>query len=147
MKKIGFLIAIISLCAPLSVFAANGDTDPQFCHVPPDHGVYSSDGLYTLLGCITKADWDKAMQNQNTFGVHNLPVFYPGQTITDAHGISFTCPAGFFWGCVDMTGTQWYKDDMNGIAKSLIAQGYERSLQPGLVGAGPIVPVAGLVGS
>lgn len=138
MKKIGVLIAIISLCAPLSVFAANGDTDPQFCHVPPDHGIYNYGApadAADLIGCITAADWDKAMQNQNTIGANNLPEFQPGQTITDAHGISFTCPADFFWGCVNVTGTQWYNDDMNGIAKSLIAQGYTaKTVAPSLAG-------------
>jgi hypothetical protein len=29
-----------------------------------------------------------------------------------------------------MTGTQWYKDDMNGIAKSLIAQGFTDKTAP-----------------
>jgi hypothetical protein len=85
-----------ALAAPLLALAANGDTDPQFCHVPPDHGVYSDDRLNTLLGCIAAADWDKAMQNQNTVGAENLPVFYAGQTTTDEHGISFTCPDEFF---------------------------------------------------
>lgn len=130
MRKIALLLAIISLCAPLSAFAANGDTDPQFCNVPPDHGVYSSDGLNTLLGCITVADWNRAMANQNTAGATNLPVFYPGQTITDIHGISFTCPTDFFSGCVNMTGTAWYQDDMNSIAKQLIAQGFTAATAP-----------------
>lgn len=38
-----------------------------------------------------------------------VPHVLPGQTIMDAAGIPFTCPAFFSTYCVDITGTEYYK--------------------------------------
>jgi hypothetical protein len=132
MKRLNLVgaVLVLSLLVPSLAFASttdktpSGDTIPSECHIPPDHAVYSTDGLDTLLGCITKADWDLAMANQNTVGAVNLPTFAPGTSITDQHGVTFECSAWVmgFTNCVNMTGTKWYTDDMNMIAQALIAQ-------------------------
>jgi hypothetical protein len=130
MKKTLAAFAVLVLVLPGVSLASttdktpSGDTIPSECSIPPDHGVYTDDGLNTLLGCITKADWDAAMANQNAIGHVNLPEFAPGTSITDQHGVTFECSAMVVTNtvCVNVTGTQWYINDMNGIAQTLIAQ-------------------------
>jgi hypothetical protein len=128
MKKLALALLLLAKLAPAAAFAGTdkndrGDTIPSECQIPPDHGMYGHDGLDTPLGCITKADWDKPMPNQNTVGAVDLTKFAPGTSITDEHGIVYECSAMVVTdtNCVNMTGTQWYIDDMNGIAQALIA--------------------------
>lgn len=98
----------------------NGYLPASQCHVPPDHGVYSEDDT-TLLGCITMQAWNDAMTEQAARNSENLPHLAPGGRVTDEHGIVYDCPSFISQGCVNITGTKWYVDDLNGIAQTLIA--------------------------
>jgi hypothetical protein len=134
MKRTLSIVLGIALLVPSLAFASttdknnSGDTIPSECHIPPDHGVYSNDGLNTLLGCITAADWNAAIAAQNGVGNVNLPEFAPGTSITDQHGMTFECSAMVVsnTNCVNVTGTEWYINDMNTISQALIAESGSR---------------------
>ena len=52
-----------------------------------------------------------------------LPYVAPGKSVTDAGGISDTCPAWYQMGCINIFVTEKYRQDMLSIAKQLIASG------------------------
>jgi hypothetical protein len=62
----------------------------------------------------------------NGYGVMNsqVPHVQPGQTVRDAAGIEGMCPAWFTNYCVDIFGTEKYKNDARSLAKQLQSSGF-----------------------
>jgi hypothetical protein len=130
MKKFAFVL-VLTLAFPLSALAAPTGWKPaDQCTVPPDHGIYSADGLNTLVGCITDEAWQAAAAAQAAQNGQNLPAFAAGATVTDEMGIQYTCPWYVFNGCVDLTHTEAYRSAMQGLARQLIAEGFTAHSAP-----------------
>lgn len=120
MKKIiGFVLGSSILLVAGTALASPNNTIAG-CNIPPDHGIASEDGT-TWVGCIKAEVWNDAMAQAQAVSMQGVPTVAAGATIVDQHGVTDTCPLYYFHGCVNLTGTKWYIDDMNGIAKQLIA--------------------------
>lgn len=59
---------------------------------------------------------------------YETPHMLAGATVTDEHGVSYTCPSWFrntgnpsTDGCMDLTHTDYYRHQMNVLAQQLIA--------------------------
>jgi len=54
---------------------------------------------------------------------YNTPIVSAGTVVTDAYGVSDTCPKWYAGGCSDLTRTDWYSNQMKDLARKLIASG------------------------
>lgn len=110
MKKIFTLLVLAGLFMSNSVFAV--------------HNVYSEDGT-KVTATISDELWNEAMLRAKVFSDKKLPLFRPGQTVTDEHGIVLTCEWFMFMGCQDPTRSEAYRTAMRNLAKELIAKGWD----------------------
>lgn len=62
----------------------------------------------------------------NGFGVTNsqVPHVAPGASVSDAAGITDTCPIWYKMGCLDIFGTEVYKNQARFLAKQLQERGF-----------------------
>ncbi len=88
--------------------------------VNPDHAIWN-DLNNAIVDCIPASQWQKGMAEAATRNDKKLPYVAPGKSVTDEGGISDTCPNWYQMGCVDITKTEKYRQDMISIAKQLIA--------------------------
>jgi|HubBroStandDraft_6_1064221.scaffolds.fasta_scaffold1330654_2 hypothetical protein len=134
MKTFAFAL-VLTLAFPLTALAAPTGWKPaDQCTVPPDHGIYSDDGLNTLIGCITDEAWQAAAAAQAAQNSENLPVVAAGSTVTDEMGVQYTCPWYVFEGCYDLTHTAAYRSAMQSTARQLIAEGFTAQSAPVFAG-------------
>ncbi len=105
MKKILLSLAIVSMFAVISPALASAST--QACGNPSDS---TADTTYITCG--------------NGMPIPNQgPVIRMGQSVTDEGGITYA-PCDLFGGCVDLTHTDVYRNQMRTIVAQLTANGF-----------------------
>lgn len=128
MKKTLFALVLGLVVFPVSAFAAV----PAGCQIPPDHAIYNENND-AVVGCIKAAVWDAAKLEAQVSKT-DLPKTARGVTVTDEHGISDTCSIWYYWGCVNIFGTEAYRSAMKETAKQLISKGYTATQFPSMKG-------------
>jgi hypothetical protein len=109
MKKIIVLLAVVGLFISGSAFAVHNVTD--------EYG--------RVINTIPDDVWADAMARAKVFQTSKLPLFYAGQSVTDEYGVVLSCEWFMFMGCQNPVNSPAYKTAMQGLARELIAKGWD----------------------
>lgn len=110
MKKIIALLVLVGLFASNSAYAV--------------HNVYNYDGT-KVVSTISDELWAEAMVKSKVYGTSKLPLFRAGETVVDEYGVILKCEWFMFMGCQNPTKTEAYREAMRGLARDLIARGWD----------------------
>ena len=110
-KILALALVIGSLSSFASVVSAGVDT--------PAHCGMQSDGV-TIVEC-SSSNPENIVSPWGTNS--SVPHLLPGTSSTDEYGVPVLCPIFTFTYCLDLTHTNYYRNQMIALAKMLIANG------------------------
>lgn len=118
MKK---LIAITIILSSIGIVGFSNASASVVC-LAPDHAVWN-DLNNTVVGCILATQWEKEMAAAASRNDKKLPYVAPGAIVTDEGGWQDSCPSWYVMGCVNLSKTDKYRQDMLSLARQLVASG------------------------
>lgn len=133
--KNSFVSLILLAAFALPAVSSAATVLPAGCSIPPDHAVWNANND-AVVSCIKGDVWDKAQAEAASRNNQNLPIIMPGVNLVDEKGVVYekACPEIAFWGCVDLTRTEAYRQNMRGIARVLISWGLNEQTAPRFAG-------------
>lgn len=125
MKKLGIILATVSLLGMASVVSAVSFTPPTNTGKCGANIYDQSTSTPIVIGTVICGNGDP-MKVGMPWGLtgYQTPQIASGTTVSDRHNVQSTCPAWYgIMGCFNLTATDYYENQMRELARQLVALG------------------------